>query len=70
MNPPLTTVHQPAEQLGYESATQLLRRLDLQDSIDDDQMLPTRVVIRSSCGCTYDPKQDFQPFDHQEEPPM
>jgi LacI family transcriptional regulator len=66
MNPPLTTVFQPAEQLGYESATQLLRRLDQADPVADDQMLTTRLVIRSSCGCTYDPKQDFQPFSHKE----
>lgn len=66
MNPPLTTVHQPAEQLGYESATQLLRRLDRQNTVTDDQVLPTRVVIRASCGCTYDPHDDFQPGDEQE----
>ena len=70
MHPPLTTVHQPAEELGYESATQLLRRLDHRGDSEHDQILPTQLVIRASCGCSYDPKQDFQPFDRAEEVPM
>ena len=68
--PPLTTVHQPAQQLGYESASQLLDRIDQRTTGAHDQILPTQVVIRASCGCPFDPEQDLRPADLAEVPPM
>ncbi len=68
--PPLTTVHQPAQQLGFESASQLLDRIDQRTNDDHDQILPTQVVIRASCGCFHDSEQDLKPADLVEVSPM
>lgn len=70
MTPPLTTIRQPAQQLGYESAAQLLDRIDRRSADVQDQVLPTRVVVRASCGCPYDPEQDLRPADLAEVSPM
>ncbi len=67
--PPLTTVHQPVQQLGYESASQLLDRIERRAD-SQDEVLPTTVVIRASCGCQYDPEQDLKPADPGEVVPM
>jgi LacI family transcriptional regulator len=70
LTPPLTTVHQPAQRLGFESAAQLLDRIDRRTTTACDEVLPTQVVIRASCGCPYDPEQDLRPVDLVEVPPM
>jgi len=49
--PALTTVHQPMRLLGERACARLLDRISdpsLQPSIE---LLPTELVIRSSCGC-------------------
>jgi len=49
--PALTTVHQPMRMLGERACARLLDRISdptLQPSIE---LLPTELVIRSSCGC-------------------
>jgi LacI family transcriptional regulator len=49
--PALTTVHQPMRLLGERACARLLDRISdpsLQPSV---QLLPTELVIRSSCGC-------------------
>ena len=51
LHPPLTTVHQPMRLLGARACARLLDRLSdpsLQPSVE---LLPTELVIRSSCGC-------------------
>ena len=46
----ITGVHQPFEEVGYE-ATKLLRRIiSGQGSVDMPVVVPTRLVVRQSCG--------------------
>jgi LacI family transcriptional regulator len=50
-DPPLTTVHQPMRMLGERACARLLDRIDdpaLRPAVD---LLPTELVLRSSCGC-------------------
>ncbi len=48
--PGLTTVHSPIEEIGYEAVTQLIRLIKGKPA--ESKILPTRLVIRASCGCT------------------
>lgn len=50
MNPPLTTVRAPTEQVGHEAVTQLVQRIRTGQA-DAEVLLPTELVIRQSCGC-------------------
>lgn len=50
LNPPLTTVHAPIEQTGYEAVRQLMRLIRT-GRADPLVLLPTGLVIRHSCGC-------------------
>lgn len=50
INPPLTTIRAPIEQVGRE-AVGLLVRLIRDGSTDLEVLLPTQLVIRESCGC-------------------
>ena len=53
VDPPLTTVHQPMRELGSAAARLLLALLNGDMSTESLQVqLPTRLVIRSSCGCS------------------
>jgi DNA-binding LacI/PurR family transcriptional regulator len=53
--PPLTTVHQPMRGLGSAAAQLLLALLNSEPSEDLQVQLQTQLVVRSSCGCHYDP---------------
>jgi integral membrane sensor domain MASE1 len=50
-NPPLTTVHQPMRLLGEHACTRLLDRITAPDIRQKVEVLPTELVLRSSCGC-------------------
>jgi len=50
LNPPLTTVRAPTEQVGREAIRQLIR-LIRGDQAEPLVLLPTELVIRQSCGC-------------------
>lgn len=50
LNPPLTTVHAPTEEVGRVAAQQLLRLIRTGQA-DPLTLLPTELVIRRSCGC-------------------
>lgn len=50
-HPTLTTVRQPMEQMGREVVDILVGRLDNPAQPPVRRQLPTRVVIRESCGC-------------------
>jgi DNA-binding LacI/PurR family transcriptional regulator/anti-anti-sigma regulatory factor/putative methionine-R-sulfoxide reductase with GAF domain len=49
-NPPLTTVRQPIQQLGY-AGIRLMLKLLAGEQAPEQTMLPTRLVVRQSCGC-------------------
>jgi LacI family transcriptional regulator len=52
LNPPLTTVRAPTEQVGRIAAEQLAK-LFLGVPIEQKVLLPTEIVLRRSCGCDY-----------------
>ena len=51
VRPGLTTVRQPMRELGEQSVRVLLGRITDQAAPRQSVMLPTRTVIRRSCGC-------------------
>lgn len=50
--PPLTTVRQPMEELGRRAAGLLHERLTGTRTVPRHEVLPTELVVRSSCGCS------------------
>jgi LacI family transcriptional regulator len=50
INPPLTTIRAPIEDVGREAMGQLVR-LIRDGTTDLEVLLPTQLVIRESCGC-------------------
>jgi DNA-binding LacI/PurR family transcriptional regulator len=48
--PPLTTVHAPTEQVGWEAVRQLIRIIR-GGTVEPRLVLPIELVIRQSCGC-------------------
>jgi DNA-binding LacI/PurR family transcriptional regulator len=53
LNPPLTTVHAPTEQVGREAVGQLVK-LIRGGEFSPMVLLPVELVVRRSCGCVYD----------------
>jgi LacI family transcriptional regulator/LacI family repressor for deo operon, udp, cdd, tsx, nupC, and nupG len=51
LRPPMTVVAQPAEELGVAAAQLLLERLRDRNRIVRQIVLPTRLMVRASCGC-------------------
>ena len=51
ISPALTTVHQPVRELGRLAALQLQGRIVGGQPAGGDLLLPTQLLIRSSCGC-------------------
>ena len=45
---PLTTVHQPSEQMGFEMADLLLRHLAGDEGVPQRNIMPTHLVRRAS----------------------
>jgi LacI family transcriptional regulator len=50
-DPPLTTVHQPIRQLGERACDRLIARIADPGQPRQVDLLPTELVLRSSCGC-------------------
>ncbi len=50
--PPLTTVRQPMLDLGRRAAELLRDRITTHRSTPLHEVLPTELVVRSSCGCS------------------
>jgi LacI family transcriptional regulator len=50
-DPSLTTVHQPMRLLGERACTRLLDRISRRGLRPKVELLPTELVLRSSCGC-------------------
>jgi LacI family transcriptional regulator len=51
LTPPLTTVRQPMQELGRRAAALLHERLSDNRTAPRHEVLPTELVVRSSCGC-------------------
>jgi LacI family transcriptional regulator len=52
--PGLTTVQQPMRELGRWAAIRLHERIGGRTFDVHPQVLPTRMVVRGSCGCDWD----------------
>jgi LacI family transcriptional regulator len=52
IDPPLTTVSQPIHELGRRATHRLMARIASPGLTRRAEVLPTQVVIRTSCGCT------------------
>ncbi len=50
-DPPLTTIHQPMRLLGERACARLLDRIANPGLRQKMELLPTELVLRSSCGC-------------------
>jgi LacI family transcriptional regulator len=50
-DPPLTTVHQPIRKLGELACDRLIKRIMDPALRPTKELLPTELVLRSSCGC-------------------
>ena len=50
INPPLTTIRAPIEEVGREAVALLVKRIQ-QKHCESEILLPTELVIRQSCGC-------------------
>ena len=51
VRPGMTTVRQPVRELGALAAERLHQRVQGAPPLAERQVLPTRVIIRGSCGC-------------------
>jgi LacI family transcriptional regulator len=51
VEPGLSTVHQPMRLLGEQACARLLERIASPGLPHEVQLLPTELVLRSSCGC-------------------
>ncbi|MDZ7660114.1 LacI family DNA-binding transcriptional regulator [Fodinibius sp.] len=54
LDPPLTTIHQSAYEIGEEAAKKLIQTIEEEDTEIEKIEVPTTLQIRSSCGCSYD----------------
>jgi LacI family transcriptional regulator len=54
-DPPLTTVHQPIRLLGERACDRLIARIAEPSLRPKLELLPTELVLRSSCGCPAGP---------------
>ena len=50
LNPSLTTVRAPTDEVGRVAAQQLLKLIH-NDHVDPLILLPTEIIFRQSCGC-------------------
>jgi LacI family transcriptional regulator len=53
LNPPLSTVRAPTEEVGRMAARQLVNLLH-GEPIEQATLLPTEIILRRSCGCSYE----------------
>jgi DNA-binding LacI/PurR family transcriptional regulator len=51
LNPPLTTVHQPAYEMGKRATQILIDMIENKSAVKEDVVIKSYPVIRQSCGC-------------------
>jgi len=51
LNPPLTTVHQPAYEMGKRATQILIDLIEGKSTAIEDIIIKSHIVIRKSCGC-------------------
>ncbi|MDX1637058.1 MAG: LacI family DNA-binding transcriptional regulator [Balneolaceae bacterium] len=51
VNPPLTTIHQPAYEVGKKGAEKLINTIEKEQEPVENIEVKTDLVIRESCGC-------------------
>ena len=67
--PPLTTVRQPAAELGRMAVNRIAARLGLADEERSSQP-PVSFVVRESCGCSHVPeREEAEPVDEEPRAP-
>jgi LacI family transcriptional regulator len=49
-DPPLTTIEQPIQQMGFDATLLLLRLIEGEEVPSTHTMLPTKLVVRGSCS--------------------
>ena len=54
--PTLSTVEQPTSELGREAVSSLFARIERPDGPPSVRWLPTRLLLRGSCGCAAGPR--------------
>jgi LacI family transcriptional regulator len=52
LQPPLTTIRQPMFEIGVVAVLNLLRTMEKGEQLEPRVILPTKLIIRRSCGCT------------------
>jgi LacI family transcriptional regulator len=62
IDPPLTTVAQPVVETGEAAVQVLLEVLEGTRRVPS-RLLPTELIVRSTCGCRSDPEQPGVPTD-------
>jgi LacI family transcriptional regulator len=48
--PPLTTIEQPIQRMGFEAVELLIGLIEQRPDLETQRMLPTRLVVRGSCA--------------------
>jgi LacI family transcriptional regulator len=48
--PPLTTIEQPIQRMGFEAVELLIGLIESRPDLETQRMLPTRLVVRGSCS--------------------
>ena len=61
-DPSLTTVHQPMRMLGERACALLLDRIADPGLSPAAELLPTELVLRASCGCSGEARQNVPPL--------
>ena len=68
--PSLTTVHYPMFGLGYQAVELLLKAINGESVIQELVRIPTRLVIRESCGCLPGLPASLKDEEVQEQKPL
>jgi DNA-binding LacI/PurR family transcriptional regulator len=48
---PLTTIRQPAYEMGKKAAEKLIKVIDKEDEAVEEIVIESQLIIRQSCGC-------------------